>query len=84
MSGGPAQMDTFDYKPQTGDKKHPGSAVAFQQHGESGLWVSDLLPETAKHADRLCVINGMHADTGNHAQSFLKAHKMRSMQRNVL
>ncbi len=74
MSGGPAQMDTFDYKPQTGDKKHPGSAVAFQQHGESGLWVSDLLPETAKHADRLCVINGMHADTGNLALSFLQLH----------
>ena len=74
MSGGPAQMDTFDYKPQTGDKKHPGSAVAFQQYGESGLWISELLPETAKHADRLCVINGMHADTGNHAQSFLQLH----------
>lgn len=74
MSGGPAQMDTFDYKPQTGKKKHPGSAFAFQQRGESGMWISELLPETAKHADRLCVINGMHADTGNHAQSFLQLH----------
>ena len=74
MSGGPAQMDTFDYKPQTGNKKHPGSAFAFRQRGESGMWVSELLPETAKHADRLCVINGMHADTGNHAQSFLQLH----------
>lgn len=74
MSGGPAQMDTFDYKPQTGHKKHPGSVFSFGRHGESGLWVSELLPETAKHADRLCVINGMHADTGNHAQSFLQMH----------
>ena len=74
MSGGPAQMDTFDYKPQTGKKKHPGSVFPFQQYGESGLWISDLLPKTAKHADRLCVINGMHADTGNHAQSFLQLH----------
>lgn len=74
MSGGPAQMDTFDYKPQTGKKKHPGSVFSFQQHGESGLWISELMPETAKHADRLCVINGMHADTGNHAQSFLQLH----------
>ena len=74
MSGGPAQMDTFDYKPQTGKKKHPGSVFSFQQHGESGLWISELLPETAKHADRLCVINGMYADTGNHAQSFLQLH----------
>ncbi|MGV3485177.1 MAG: DUF1501 domain-containing protein [Planctomycetaceae bacterium] len=74
MSGGPAQMDTFDYKPQTGNKKHPGSVFPFAQHGDSGLWISDLMPETAKHADRLCVINGMHADTGNHAQSFLQLH----------
>lgn len=74
MSGGPAQLDTFDYKPQTGKKPHPGSVVDFSQHGESGLWVSELMPETARHADELCVINGMYADTGIHAQSFLQLH----------
>ena len=74
MSGGPAQMDTFDYKPQTSNQPHPGSVYPFQKRGESGTWISDLLPETAKHADRLCVINGMYADTGNHAQSFLQMH----------
>ncbi len=74
MSGGPAQLDTWDYKPQTGTKKHPGSVTPFRQYGESGRWISDLLPETARHADELCVINGMHADTGIHAQSFLQLH----------
>ena len=74
MSGGPAQMDTFDYKPQTTNKKHPGSVFSFEKHGESGIWVSELLPETAKHVDKLCVINGMYADTGIHAQSFLQLH----------
>lgn len=76
MSGGPAQMDTFDYKPQVGKKKHPGTdgAIRFGQQGESGIWVSNLLPETARQADRLCVINGMYCDTGNHAQSFLQLH----------
>ncbi|MCA9017041.1 MAG: DUF1501 domain-containing protein, partial [Planctomycetaceae bacterium] len=74
MSGGPAQLDTFDYKPQTGKKKHPGSAYKFAQHGESGLWISELLPETARHADKLCVLNGMYADITNHAQSFLQLH----------
>ena len=74
MSGGPAQLDTFDYKPQTGKKPHPGSVFRFRQHGDSGLFVSELLPETARHADKLCVINGMHADTGIHAQSFLQLH----------
>lgn len=74
MSGGPAQLDTFDYKPQTGKKNHPGSVFRFRQHGDSGLWISELLPKTAKHADKLCVINGMYADTGIHAQSFLQLH----------
>jgi hypothetical protein len=81
MSGGPAQLDTFDYKPQTGDKEHLGSAFKFGQHGESGLWVSELMPETAKHADKLCVLNGMHADTGNHAQSFLQLHTGEKLRR---
>ncbi len=74
MSGGPAQVDTFDYKPQTGKKEHPGSVFDFNQHGESGLWISELFPETAKHADKLCLLNGMHCDTGIHAQSFLQLH----------
>lgn len=74
MSGGPAHLDTFDYKPQTGKKKHPGSVFDFRQHGESGLWISELMPETARYADDLCIINGMHADTGIHAQSFLQLH----------
>ncbi len=74
MSGGPAQLDMFDYKPQTGAKPHPGSVFSFRRHGDSGMWISELLPETARHADQLCVINGMHADTGIHAQSFLQLH----------
>ncbi len=74
MSGGPAQLDTFDYKPQTGKKKHPGSVFKFARHGQSGIPVSELLPATARHVDDLCVINGMHADTGIHAQSFLQLH----------
>ena len=32
------------------------------------------MPETAKHADKLCILNGMHADTGIHAQSALQLH----------
>lgn len=74
MSGGPAQLDTFDYKPQTTKKKHPGSVFRFRQHGECGMWISELMPETALHADKLCMINGMYADTGIHAQSILQLH----------
>jgi hypothetical protein len=38
----------------------------FQKHGESGLEVSDFLPQTARHADDLCVIRSMHTDQINH------------------
>lgn len=74
MSGGPAQMDTFDYKPQTGKKPHAGSVFEFDQHGESGQWISELMPFTAQHADKLCLLKGMYCDTGIHAQSFLQLH----------
>lgn len=35
------------------------SPWTFQRHGESGLPVSDLFPQTAKHLDRLCLIRSM-------------------------
>jgi hypothetical protein len=39
----------------------------WKQHGESGLWVSDWLPETAKHADDLAVIRSCWANGLNHS-----------------
>ncbi|MEM7392110.1 MAG: DUF1501 domain-containing protein [Verrucomicrobiota bacterium] len=39
---------------------------AFQQRGQSGLWVSDLFPHLAKVADELTVIKSMVADSANH------------------
>ncbi len=41
----------------------------FRKYGQSGLDVSDFLPEIAKHADRLCVIRSLHGDSVNHPQS---------------
>ena len=38
----------------------------FRQRGESGLWVSDLLPHLAGVADELTVIRSMFAETSNH------------------
>ena len=43
-----------------------GSPFAFNRYGESGMWVSDLLPYTAKIADELCVIRSMHTEAINH------------------
>lgn len=39
----------------------------FHQHGNSGAWVSELLPHTAKVVDDLCFVKSMHTDAVNHA-----------------
>lgn len=39
----------------------------FQQHGESGAWVSSFLPHTAEIADDLCFIKSMYTEQVNHA-----------------
>ncbi len=39
----------------------------FAQHGQSGAWVSDFMPETAKVADELCFIKSMYTESVNHA-----------------
>ena len=38
----------------------------FKQHGESGAWVSELLPHTAKIADDLCFVKSLHTEAINH------------------
>ena len=42
------------------------SPFNFSQHGECGLWASDLFPKVAALADELCVINSMYANVPNH------------------
>ena len=42
------------------------SKFKFQQHGESGAWVSELLPHTARVADQLCFIKSVHTEAINH------------------
>lgn len=42
------------------------SIFKFAQHGQSGAWISELLPWHAKMADELCIIKSMHTDAINH------------------
>ena len=42
------------------------SKFKFAQHGQSGAWVSELLPHTARVADELCFIKSMHTEAINH------------------
>jgi hypothetical protein len=91
QSGGPSQLELFDYKPRlrmmngeelpesirkgqrlTGMTAHQksfpmaGSQFDFARHGRSGMWVSELLPHTARIADKLCVVRSMHTEAINH------------------
>src|SRR5438093_1432632 len=90
QSGGPSQLETFDYKPglvryqgtQIPDSVRLGQRVAqtmgqsslpvasstyaFAQHGQSGTWVSELLPHTAKIVDDITVIKTMNTEAINH------------------
>src|SRR5437763_2413333 len=91
QSGGPSQMDLFDYKPSldklagaelpgsvrmgqritgmtSGQSSFPvaRSIFKFQQHGQSGAWVSELLPNIARIVDDLTIVKTMNTDAINH------------------
>jgi hypothetical protein len=42
------------------------SKYKFEQHGNSGAWLSELLPFAAKVADQLCFVKAMHTEAINH------------------
>jgi hypothetical protein len=42
------------------------SKYKFAQHGKSGMWVSELLPYTARMVDDMCFIRSMNTDAINH------------------
>jgi hypothetical protein len=99
QSGGPSQMELFDYKPRLkdlaktelpdsirGGQRLTGmtstqtsfpvapSLFQFKQHGNSGAWFSDLVPNLAKISDQLCFIKSMYTEQINHdpAVTFLQ------------
>lgn len=90
MNGAPSHVDTFDPKPALArhegetpsedfDRKSKASGYMpspfrFRQHGESGMVMSELLPNLGKVADDLCVIRSMHTDEPNHEPGLLIMH----------
>jgi hypothetical protein len=104
QSGGPSQLEMFDYKPEL-QKRHnqqlPDSVsdgkrvteftaaepkpmvksfTGFKQYGQSGTWVSDLLPHISGITDDICVVKSMHTDAINHdpALSFFQTGSQQS------
>ncbi len=50
------------------------SPYSFKPYGDSGLLVSELFPETARHIDDLCFIHSMQAESNNHAPASYQLH----------
>lgn len=87
MDGGPSHIDLFDPKPalakangQTINRGRLVGAKLFAspfkaaKRGQSGIEIGETLPELGKHADKLCLMRGMHTDQPNHPQAFLQMH----------
>ena len=90
MNGGPSHVDTFDPKPAlkkfegqqpTGElyKKNKGSGfmpspLAFHKAGQSGIEVSETLPNIASVIDDCCIIRSMKTDVPNHEPALIQMH----------
>jgi hypothetical protein len=55
----------------SGRPKMLGPQAKFQQYGESGAWVSDLLPAFSEVVDDVCFMKALHTDEINHAPAQL-------------
>jgi hypothetical protein len=51
-----------------------GSPWKFRQHGQSGLWASELFPELSKNMDDLCVLRSMQSKGQSHGQAVCMLH----------
>ena len=56
------------------DTRLLGPVSGFHHQGECGLYMSDLLPHTARHADDLCILRAVQADSPNHPVAIRQLH----------
>ena len=90
MQGAPSQHETFDFneeivaaaggtaESEANGNKRSGKVLApvypYKRQGESGLPISEVFPHLGKHADSLCLLNGMVTDTPAHPQASIFTH----------
>ena len=48
------------------------SPYRFARHGDSGISIAETYPHLARHADKLCVIRSMHAESNNHGPALFQ------------
>jgi hypothetical protein len=81
MNGGPSHLDTFDFKPELARRGNGGArgrylapVFPFSAAGESGLMIADIFPQLARHADDLCLLNGVRTRDAAHHQAVVRLH----------
>ncbi len=65
----PSGADLLTERPTGGLLPSP---FKFHPCGESGVPVSELLPNLSRHIDDICVLKSMHADNPNHGPALLQ------------
>ena len=55
------------------------SPYKFQRHGESGTWVSEVMPHLAKQVDDIAVVRSMHTTTFAHEHALYKIQSGRML-----
>ena len=68
---------TYDGERKVGSNDRPighltQTTFKFDNHGESGLPISDIYPHLSQHADDLCVIRSLYTDTAAHASGCIQ------------
>ncbi|MBV6501853.1 MAG: hypothetical protein CJBNEKGG_04383 [Prosthecobacter sp.] len=48
------------------------SPYRFSRHGQAGIDIAEVYPNLARHADSLCVIRSMHAESNNHGPALFQ------------
>ena len=67
----PFALPRVTFAKQTNLLKSPWK---FKRYGESGLPVSELFPNVAKHVDDLCILRSVHGTNPAHGGALLKIH----------
>jgi hypothetical protein len=55
------------------------SPFTFAQYGQSGMWVSELMPHLSKHVDDLCMVRSMFTAHPNHEPALFQIHSGRTI-----
>jgi Protein of unknown function (DUF1501) len=55
------------------------SPFAFKQYGQSGVWVSELMPHLAQEVDKICVVRSMFSTHFNHEPALFMIHTGRTI-----